>query len=107
MINSLFYGTILLRFFTDPKSKPACFWSSQASNSYLCFLQRGTRSDAIPILMNMLNFIFEIEQTNIVEFLYILFEDIRAKIMYVFEYFSLEFLNAFLDVVILLSYVRF
>jgi hypothetical protein len=57
--------------------------------------------------MNMLNFIFEIEQTDIVEFLYVLFEDIRAKIMYVFEYFSLEFLNAFLDVVILLSYVRF
>jgi len=39
--------------------------------------------------MNMLNFIFEIEQANIIEFLYVLLEDIGAEIMYIFEYFRL------------------
>jgi hypothetical protein len=89
MIYSLFYWPILLRFFTDSKSKPTRLRSSQPRHSYLCFLQRCARSNTIPILMDMLNFIFEIEQANIIEFLYVLLEDIGAEIMYIFEYFRL------------------
>lgn len=54
----------------------------------------------------MLNFIFEVEQADIIEFLYVLFKDIGAKIMNIFEYFRLQLLDTLLHIVVLLSNIR-
>lgn len=54
----------------------------------------------------MFDLILKVEETDIVEFLYVLLEYVGAEIMDILEYLDLELLDAFVDLIILLRDVR-
>jgi hypothetical protein len=56
--------------------------------------------------VNMFDLILKVEETDIVELLYVLLEYVGAEIMDILEYLDLELLDAFVDLIILLRDVR-
>lgn len=54
----------------------------------------------------MFDLIFEVEETDIVELLNVLFKYVGAKIVDILENLDLELLDAFVDLIILLRNVR-
>lgn len=53
--------------------------------------------------MYMFYFVFEVEKRDVVESLYVFFQEIAGEVLDVLKYFSFQFLDGFVNVVVLLG----
>lgn len=105
MVNCLFYGAVFLGLLADSQNKPTGLRPPQSRDNDFCFLEWRPRGDTVPLLMDMLNLVLEIEQGNIIEFLNIFFEDVSGEVVDVLEYFGLQLLDAFEYLIILFRHI--
>ena len=98
---------ILLQLLTNPQNQPTCLRSSQSINSDFRPLQRSPRANTIPLIMNMLDFILIVKQTNIIKLLNISLKKIIRKILYILKYLTPQLLDRLLNIIIFLRHIRF